>query len=60
MEKNSKAKGIILNNLVDSVFVKVMDYDDANDLWYKLQNIYEGDAKVKGVKFKFLELSLNS
>jgi hypothetical protein len=51
-EKNSKAKGTILNSLVNSVFVKVMHCDSAKDLWDKLQNIYEGDAKVKGDKLQ--------
>jgi hypothetical protein len=51
-ENNSKAKGTILSSLVDSVFVKVMHCDSAKDLWDKLQNIYEGDAKVKGAKLQ--------
>ena len=34
------------------VFVKVMHYDSLNDLWDKLQNIYEGYAKVKGAKLQ--------
>jgi hypothetical protein len=51
-ENNSKAKGIILNNLSNSVFVKVMHCDSAKYLWDKLQNIYEGDAKVKGAKLQ--------
>jgi hypothetical protein len=41
-----------MNNLVDLVFFKVMHCDSAKDLWDKLQNIYEGDAKVKGAKLK--------
>jgi len=51
-ENNSKAKGTILNSLVGSVFVKVILCASAKDLWDKLQNIYEEDAKVNGVKFK--------
>jgi hypothetical protein len=51
-ENNSKDKGTILSSLVDSVFVKVMHCDTAKDLWDKLQNIYEGDAKVKGAKLQ--------
>jgi hypothetical protein len=51
-ENNSKAKGSILSSLVDSIFFKVMHCDNAKDLWDKLQNIYEGDSKVKGAKLK--------
>jgi hypothetical protein len=29
-----------------------MHCDSAKDLWDKLQNIYEGDAKVKGAKLQ--------
>jgi hypothetical protein len=51
-ENNSKDKSTILGSLVDSIFVKVMHCDTAKDLWDKLQNIYEGDAKVKGAKLQ--------
>jgi hypothetical protein len=37
-----------------------MQCDTAKDLWDKLQNIYEGDAKVKGGIFKPIEVSLNN
>jgi hypothetical protein len=51
-ENNSRAKNVILNGLVDTVYVKVMHCDSAKDIWDKLQNIYEGDAKVKGAKLQ--------
>jgi hypothetical protein len=51
-ENKSKAKGTIRSSLVDLVFVKVMHCDTANELWDKLQNIYKGDAKVKGGKLQ--------
>jgi hypothetical protein len=54
LKKNSKAKGIILRSLDDSVFVKVMHCNTAKYLWDKLQNIYEGDTKVKGAKLQTL------
>jgi hypothetical protein len=38
-----------LNSLANFVFVKVMHCDSAKYLYDRLQNIYEGDAKVKGV-----------
>jgi hypothetical protein len=51
-ENNSKDKNVILSGLTDSVHVKVMHCDSAKDLWDKIQNIYEGDAKVKGTKLQ--------
>jgi hypothetical protein len=53
-ENNSKAKGTILRSLNDSVFFKVMHCKTTKDLWDKLQNIYEGDTKVKGDKIQNL------
>jgi hypothetical protein len=50
--KNSKAKGTILRSLVESVFVKVMHCENEKNLWDKLQNIYEVDAKLKGAKLQ--------
>jgi hypothetical protein len=29
-----------------------MHYDNSKDIWDKLQNIYEGDAKFKGAKIQ--------
>ena len=55
-ENNSKAKGTILSSLVDSIFFKVLHCDNAKDICDKLQNIYEGDAKVKGAKFEQLKM----
>lgn len=63
LNKNkSKDKGIIMRNLVDKVFVKVMHCDSSKNIWGKLQNIY-GDAKVKGdniqiCKAKFEKLKM--
>jgi hypothetical protein len=51
-QNNSRDKNSILNGLVDSVYVKVMHCDSAKEIWDKLQNVYEGDAKVKGAKLQ--------
>jgi hypothetical protein len=60
-ENNSKDKGTILSSLDDSIFFKVMHCKTAKDLWDKLQNIYEGDTKVKGDKIQTLiKLSLSN
>jgi hypothetical protein len=53
-EKNSKAKGTILSNLDDSLFVKVIHCKNTKDIWDKLQNIYKGHTKVKGAKLQTL------
>ena len=42
----------ILGGLAGSEFVKVMHYESAKELWDKLKNIYEGDAKVKNAKLQ--------
>jgi hypothetical protein len=49
-ENNSKATNALLNGLSDMIFTKVAHYKSAKDIWYKLQNIYEGDTKVKETK----------
>jgi hypothetical protein len=51
-ENNSRAKNAILNGLTESVYVKVIHCDSTKEVWDKLQNIYEGDAKVKGAKLQ--------
>jgi hypothetical protein len=54
-ENNSKDKGTILSSLLDSIFIKVMHCDNEKDIWDKLQNIFEGDAKVKGAKLQIFK-----
>jgi hypothetical protein len=49
---NSKATNALLNGLCDFVYVKVMHCSSAKDIWDKLQNIYEGDAKFKEAKLQ--------
>jgi hypothetical protein len=51
-ENNLKATNVILSGLVNSIYVKVMHCDSAKEIWDKLQNVYEGDAKVKGAKLQ--------
>jgi hypothetical protein len=35
-QNNSRDKNVILNGLVDSIYVKVMHCDSAKDIWDKL------------------------
>jgi len=41
-----------LNGLCESVYSKVIHYKSAKEIWDKLQNIYEGDSKVKEAKLQ--------
>ena len=51
-EDNSKVMNAILSGLTEIVFVKVMHYETAKEIWDKLRNIYEGDDKIKGAKLQ--------
>jgi hypothetical protein len=51
-ENNSKATNALLNGLSDTIFTKVAHCKSAKDIWDKLRNIYEGDAKVKEAKLQ--------
>jgi hypothetical protein len=51
-ENNSKATNALLNGLNDMVFTKVSHCKSDKDIWDKLQNIYEGDTKVKASKLQ--------
>jgi hypothetical protein len=49
-QKNSKATNALLNGIGEWVFTKFSHCKSAKEIWDKLQNIYEGDSKVKVVK----------
>jgi hypothetical protein len=51
-QNNSKAKNALLNGLGEMVFTKVSHCKSAKEIWDKLQNIYEGDSKVKVTKLQ--------
>jgi hypothetical protein len=51
-ENNAKAMNAILCGLSESEFVKVMHCKSTKEIWDKLQNIYEGDDKVKKAKLQ--------
>jgi hypothetical protein len=52
IQNKLRDKNAILNGLVDSIYVKVIHCDYAKKIWDKLQNVYEGDAKVKVAKLQ--------
>jgi hypothetical protein len=49
---NSKDTNELLNGLLELVYTKVMDCKYAKEIRDKLQNIYEGDSKVKALKLQ--------
>jgi hypothetical protein len=51
-ENNFKATNALLNGLIDTVFTKVAHCKSTKEIWDKLQNIYEGDTKVKAAKLQ--------
>ena len=51
-QNNSKAKSALLNGLSATVFTKVAHCKFTKVIWDKLQNIYEGDLKVKATKLQ--------
>jgi hypothetical protein len=51
-QNNSKATNEVLNGLSEIVFTKVSHCKYAKEIWDKLQNIYEGDTKVKEAKLQ--------
>jgi hypothetical protein len=51
-ENNAKAMNAILCRLSKSEFVKAMHCESTNDIWDKIQNIYEVDDKVKKEKLQ--------
>ena len=50
---NAKAMNAILNGLCEAEFIKVMHKDSAKEIWDTLENIHEGDKKVKTAKLQF-------
>ena len=49
---NAKAMNAILNGLCEAEFIKVMHRDTAKEMWDTLENIHEGDKKVKIAKLQ--------
>jgi hypothetical protein len=50
MSCNSKARHVIISGLTSTISSKVMGCNTTKEVLDKLQNIYEGDPKVKQVK----------
>ena len=49
---NAKAMNAILNGLCEAEFIKVMHKDTAKKIWDTLENIDEGDQKLKTAKLQ--------
>ncbi|XP_043692777.1 uncharacterized protein LOC122643194 [Telopea speciosissima] len=46
-ENDSKAKNALLSALVSTKFARVVGCETAKEVWDKLQNVHEGDEKIK-------------
>jgi hypothetical protein len=51
-KNNSKDTNALLNGICESIYTRVIHCKSAKDIWDKLQNIYEGDSKVKATKLQ--------
>jgi hypothetical protein len=51
-QNKSKATNALLNGLSETIFTKFAHCKSAKEIWDKLQNIYEGDTKVKETKLQ--------
>jgi hypothetical protein len=51
-KNNSKDTNELLNGLCESIYTKVIHCKSSKEICNKLQNIYEGDSKVKATKFQ--------
>ena len=49
---NAKAMNAILNGLCEAEFIKIMHSKTAKDMWDTLENIHEGNKKVKTAKLQ--------
>ena len=49
---NSKAMNAILSGLCEAEFIKIMHSKTAKDMWDTLENIHEGNKKVKTAKLQ--------
>jgi hypothetical protein len=51
-QNNSKDTNALLNGLGESIYTKVVHCKSTKEIWDKIQNIYEGDSKVKEAKLQ--------
>ena len=49
---NAKAMNAILSGLCEAEFIKIMHSKTAKDMWDTLENIHEGNKKVKTAKLQ--------
>jgi hypothetical protein len=51
-QNNSKDKNALMNGLSENLFTKFAHCKSAQEIWEKIQNIYEGDSKFKAAKIQ--------
>ena len=49
---NAKAMNALLNGLCEAEFIKVMHKKTSKEMWDTLENIHEGDKKMKTAKLQ--------
>ena len=49
---DAKAKNIIISEIIEYAYHKVLGCKTAKNVWDKLENIYAGDSNVKEAKLK--------
>ena len=59
-ELDKKERYALLCGLTKDVFAKVVYYKSLNDIWEKLETIYQGDAKVKESKLLILKTQFDN
>jgi uncharacterized lipoprotein YehR (DUF1307 family) len=59
-EHNVKSMNVIMCGISESEFIKVMYCESKKYIWDKLQNIYEGDDKVKKEKIQTHRIQFES
>ena len=52
MVYDAKAKDLIINGLIKSVYIKVLSCKTTKEVWGNLENIYAGDSNVKEPKLQ--------
>ncbi|XP_049375495.1 uncharacterized protein LOC125840568 [Solanum verrucosum] len=58
--KKSKAKTVIQNSVVDSIFSKIIACETAKEAWEKLQKKYQGSVRVRQMQVLNLERHFES
>ena len=53
MVYDANDKDLIINGIIESIYIKVLSCKTTKEVWGKLENIYAGDSKLKEEKIQF-------